>query len=529
MAANEKPARDDWDERRSAAGVGSPWIMVAVISLATFMEILDVTIANVSLNNIAGSLGVSPEQATWTVTSYLVANAIIIPISGFLARAIGRKRYFMLSIALFTGASLACALAPSLGWLIVARVLQGIGGGGLAPVEQSMITDSFPPEKRGQAFAAFGLVVVVGPIIGPSVGGYITDTISWHWIFLLNVPVGIIALILVKLVVVEPDILIEERKERLKKGLKVDYVGFLLTAVGLAGLLITLDRGQTDNWFESNLIITTALMALIGLTSMVIWELNHDDPIVPIGLLRIPNFAISVIMMLMLGMLVFGTIQLIPQMLQQVYGYTAYNAGLTLTIGGAISLFMMPIAGMVTSRIDTRTLLLAAFGMQAVAFWFFGGFNVHSTFNDATLGRFFMSVALPFLFIPINTVAYIGMPQTEQDQASAMLNFFRNLGGAFGISIAQTILSRREQFHQARVTEGLAPGNPVFESAMSQLSQATGSHDQALAIIYQQVQQQASMQSYIDVFHTLMWGVIFTLPIILFLRSAHNIKAPKKG
>jgi DHA2 family multidrug resistance protein len=510
----------DWDGSRSAAGSRSPWLLTSVISIPTFMEILDTSIANVSLPNIAGNLGTSGEQATWIVTSYLVANAIIIPISGFLSRAIGRKRYFMLSIALFTAASLACALSPNLGFLIAARIFQGIGGGGLAPVEQSMITDSFPPARRGQAFAAFGLVVVVAPIIGPTIGGYVTDAISWHWIFFINVPVGILGLILTGIVAVEPEPLVRERAERLRDGLKIDYVGFLLTAVGMAGLLITLDRGQIEDWFESDLIIATATMAVLGLGAMTIWEINQPDPIVPLPLLRIPNFAISVVMMLLLGVLVFGTIQIIPQMLQQVFGYTAFDAGLTLTIGGAIAIVTMPLSGIATTYIDTRLILLAAFGMQAFAFSHFSQFSTASTFSDAAQGRFLMSVALPFLFIPINTVAYVGVPQPEYDKASAMLNFFRNLGGAFGISITQTLLVRREQFHQARITEGLTPLNTVYRSAADQLSNLVGGRTEANAIIYRQAQQQASMLSYVEVFHILMWAVIAILPLILLLKTA---------
>ena len=494
--------------------------MTAVISIATFMEILDTSIANVSLANIAGNLGVSGEQATWTVTSYLVANAIIIPISGFLSRAIGRKRYFMLSIGLFTAASFVCAISTSLSMLVIARVFQGIGGGGLAPVEQSMITDSFPAAKRGQAFAAFGLVVVVAPIIGPTIGGWVTDTISWHWIFLVNIPVGALALFLTQIFSKESDLLVREREKRLKKGLSVDYVGFILTAIGLAGLLITLDRGQTENWFESNLIITTTAMAVLGLTAMVIWETGHPDPIVPLNLLRIPNFAISVLMIMVLGILVFGTIQIIPQMLQAVYGYTALSAGLVLTIGGCIAIPMMPLSGVLTSKIDTRILLFVAFASQGYAFWLFSQFSTASTFGDAAWGRFYMSVALPFLFIPINTVAYIGLPADAGDKASAMLNFFRNLGGAFGISIAQTMLVRRDQFHQARITEGLNPLNPGFETTATALGGAVGGRQEALGLIYQQAQQQAQMLSYVEVFRTLMWGVILVLPIIFFLRTA---------
>ena len=512
----------EWDESRSAAGAGGPWIMTWVVSIATFMEILDTSIANVSLTNIAGNLGVSPDQATWMITTYLVANAIIIPISGFLSRAIGRKRYFMISIGLFTASSLVCALAPNLGFLIVARAFQGVGGGGLAPVEQSMVTDSFPPQKRGQAFAAFGLVVVVAPIIGPTIGGWITDTISWHWIFLLNVPVGILALFLVSVLTVEPAILVRERAERLRRGLRVDYVGFVLAAVGLAGLLITLDRGQTEGWFDSNLIVTTAIMAALGLSAMIVWETLHEDPIVPLPLLRIPNLAISTAMMMLLGMLVFGTIEIIPQMLQQVFHYTAYQAGLALTIGGVISIVMMPLTGVLTSRVDARLLIFPAFAMQAFAFWHFGTFSTQSTFWDAALGRFYMSVALPFLFIPVNTVAYVGLPPGESDKASAMLNFFRNLGGAFGISLAQTLLVRRDQFHQTRLTEGLNPLNPIYENGIHRLTDILGSKQAALGVLYQEAQRQATMLGYIDVYYVLMWGVVLVLPFIPFLKTVHK-------
>lgn len=512
--------RGDTTMPRSAAGIGGPWVMTVTISIATFMEILDTSIANVSLANISGSLGVSVDKGTWIITSYLVANAIIIPISGFLSRAIGRKRYFMLSVALFTLSSLLCALSTSLGMLIVARVFQGIGGGGMAPVEQSMLADSFPQEKRGQAFAFFGLVIVVAPIVGPTIGGYITDVVSWHWIFLINVPVGILALLLVGAIVREPETLVEETRELRKGGLKVDYVGFALVAIGLAGLLIMLDRGQSEGWFSSPLIVTMAVMAVLGLGLMTAWELNHPDPIVPITLLANRNFAICTVLIMILGLLVFGTIQIVPQMLQEIYHYNSYNAGLALTYGGVISVVMMPFAGLLTGKVDTRALLLPAFGMQAVAFWWYAGFNLQSTFADAAWGRFMTSVGLPFLFIPITTVAYVGLKPGESDKASAMINFFRNLGGAFGISLTQTLLVRREQFHQSRVTEGLNALNPVFDSTVTRAAETMGSREAALATIYGQVREQAGMMAYIEVFHVLMWLVIGLLPLIVILRPA---------
>ncbi|MCQ8783801.1 DHA2 family efflux MFS transporter permease subunit [Mangrovibrevibacter kandeliae] len=506
---------------RSAAGVGGPWLMTAVISVATFMEILDTSIANVALDNISGNLGVSTDQGTWLVTSYLVANAIIIPISGFLTRAIGRKRYFLISIALFTMSSLACAFAPNLGLLILARVFQGMGGGGLAPVEQSMIADSFPPEKRGPAFAAFGMVVVVAPIIGPTIGGYITDTISWHWIFLINVPVGIAAFFASAFVVGEPEAVKEDTRKLRARGLKVDWVGFLLTAIGLAGLLIMLDRGQTEDWFSSPLIVAMGILAVAGLGGMVVWELNHEDPIVPLPLLGNRNFAITTLMMLMLGLLVFGTIQLVPQMLQQVFSYNAYSAGLALTYGGAIAIVCMPISGQVVGKVDTRLLLFPAFALQALAFWHFSSFSTNSTFADAAWGRFYISLGLPFMFIPISTVAYVGLKPGEADKASAMLNFFRNLGGAFGISLCQTLLARREQFHQSRLTESLSGLNPLYAENVARLTAAQGGDRQAaLATIYSQVQRQAAMLSYDEVFRVLMWCVVGVLPLVLVLRVA---------
>ncbi|WP_237066800.1 DHA2 family efflux MFS transporter permease subunit [Loktanella sp. M215] len=507
------------DLPRSAAGVGGPWLMTVVISAATFMEILDTSIANVALANISGGLGVSTSQGTWIVTSYLVANAIIIPVSGFLSKAIGRKRYFMISIALFTAASLLCAVSTSLGMLILARVLQGIGGGGLAPVEQSMLADSFPPEKRGQAFAVFGIVVVVAPIIGPTIGGWITNVISWHWIFLINVPVGIFTLFTVGAVVNEPAALVDETEKLRAGGLKVDYIGFILVAVGLAGLLVMLDRGEAEGWFASNLILTMATMAVVGLGGMVAWELNHPDPIVPIGLLANRNFAICTVLIMITGLLVFGTIQIIPQMLQQVFGYTAYDAGLALTYGGFISLLLMPFAGALSGKVDLRLLLLPAFATQAVSFWWFSGFSLQSTFGDAAWGRFFISLGLPFIFIPITSAAYVGLKPGESDKASALLNFFRNLGGAFGISLCQTLLARREQVQQARMTEGLNDLNPVFRNGLDTLTTQLGGRDAALATLYQDVQRQAAMMAYIELFHVLMLLVLCILPLILLLRA----------
>ncbi|WP_216641188.1 DHA2 family efflux MFS transporter permease subunit [Oceaniglobus roseus] len=508
------------DLPRSAAGRVGPWVMTACISLPTFMEVLDVSIANVALPQIAGNLGVPPERATWLVTTYLVANAVIIPISGFLSRAIGRKRYFLLSILLFTLASLACALAPSFGMLLAARVLQGVGGGGLAPVEQAMLADSFPPEKRSMAFAAFGIVIVIAPILGPTVGGAVVDSLSWHWLFLLNVPVGILALVLVQAFTVESDTLVEERQARLRKGLSFDWQGFLFMVVGLGALLIMLDRGESEGWFSSGLIVAMTALAVAGLGAMLIWEFNHPDPIVPLPLLfQSRNLAIAVAMMMILGILIFGTIQLIPQMLQGVFGYSPYLAGLALTYGGAIAILMMPVSGIAVSRLDVRMVLFPAFALQAFAFWNLSNFSTQSTFFDASMARFWISLGLPFLFIPITNVAYVGLAPGDADKASAMLNLFRNVGGAFGISFCQTMLSRRDEFHFARLSETLTPGNGIFNGTLDRLTAALGDRAQALATLVGEVRRQTTMLAFTDTFHVLMIAVLCILPFILILRT----------
>ena len=322
-------AQDGWSPSRSAAGAYSPWLIVAIISIPTFMEVLDTSIANVALDHIAGGLSISADQATWVLTSYLVANAIVIPISGWLSDAIGRKRYFLFSILLFTLSSLMCGLAPNLTTLVIARVLQGVGGGGLAPVEQSILADTFPPRQRGMAFAAFAIVVVVGPVLGPTLGGYITEFASWHWVFLINVPVGIAAWVAVEFFVDEPEQVKKDRAAKFTNGrIRIDYIGVLLVALGLGFLEITMDRGLREDWFASPFIVATAIISGVSLIALVIWELNHDDPVVDLRLMKNLNFSLTLVVMAITGLILFGTTQLIPQMLQQVLGYSSLDAGL---------------------------------------------------------------------------------------------------------------------------------------------------------------------------------------------------------
>lgn len=521
-----------WTDARSAAGGRSPWLIVGVISLATFMEVLDTSIANVSLDNIAGGLSASEDQATWVLTSYLVANAIVIPISGWLSDVIGRKRYYMISVALFTLSSLACGLAPNLPLLILARVLQGIGGGGLAPSEQSILADSFPPEKRGQAFAAYGVVVVVAPVLGPTLGGYITDQASWHWVFLINVPIGIASLFLVQAFVHEPELLKKERAKRLKGGLKVDYVGFALVALGLGSLELLLERGPRNAWFESTLVILLALTTVLSLSMLIWWELARKDPIVNLHLLKNRNFAITILFMMATGVVLFGTITLIPQMLQQVLGYNATNAGLALTVGGVATLVAMPLVGVLTGKVDTRLMLIPGLLTQAASLWYMVGWNTQISFEQASIARLISAVGLPFLFIPINTVAYVGLKPSQTNDASALLNVARNLGGSLGIGTAQALLLSRSQYNQDRLTEGLNPLNPAYVEGLNRMNDMTGGaagSQGTVAMLAQQVQLQATMLSYLDIFWLFMIFVLVITPLGFFLRQGSGKGAGPHG
>jgi DHA2 family multidrug resistance protein len=528
MPKEGKDKKKGWTPERSVAGNRNPWSIIAVISIATFMVVLDTSIANVALAHIAGGLSASYDEATWVITSFLIANAIVIPISGWLADVVGRKRYYMFSVALFTLSSLACGLAPNLATLVIARIFQGIGGGGLAPVEQSMMVDTFPPAKRGAAFAAYGVVVIVGPVLGPSLGGWITDNLSWHWVFLINLPIGILSLILVSIFVEEPAVLQRQRKKLLAKGLNVDFVGFILVAFFLGCLEVTLDRGEREDWFSSPMIVTTAILSAAAFLAFIPWELSRKDPIVAIRLFANRNFAIANVFMLLMGLIVFGTTQFIPQLLQEVLGYTATNAGLALTMGGGATLLMMPIAGFLSGRVDPRYLIAFALVIQGLAMWNMSQLNTQMSFDDAAIARLIQSIGLPFMFVPITNAAYVGIKPGENNQASALMNVSRNLGGTFGISLVQTMLSERGQVHQAQYAETLNTFNYNYANRLTEITHALMARglsqfdagNAAPAERYRSLLQQAQMLSYIDVFHVLMWLVFAALPLVLLMQKA---------
>jgi DHA2 family multidrug resistance protein len=539
MASKGKYSAADqgWTPARSVAGLHNPWTIIGVISIATFMVVLDSSIANVSLAHIAGSLSASYDEAAWVLTSFLIANAVVIPISGWLADVVGRKRYYMFSVALFTLSSLLCGLAPTLPFLIIARVLQGIGGGGLAPVEQSMMADTFPPSKRGAAFAVYGVVVIVGPILGPTLGGWITDNYSWHWVFLINVPIGILSLSLVGIFVDEPPALVRRSQELLRGGLKIDFIGFALIALFLGSLEVTLDRGQRYDWFSSPMITSFTILGVLALAIFIPWELTRKDPIVRLDLFKRGNFVISNIFMLLVGMILFGTTQFIPQLLQQVLGYTATQAGEALTLGGIATILVMPIAGFMTGKVDVRYLIGLALLVQGVALWNMSTLDTDMTFHNAAVARMIQSVGLPFMFVTITSVAYVGLKPNENNQASALMNVSRNLGGTLGISFAQTMLARQAQVHQSQMVETLNPLNPNYSNAVSGIAHglmtrgvpAADASRVAGALLYRTLGRQAGMLSYIDVFHVMMWMVFLCVPLVLLMRAPKPGKGPAEA
>jgi DHA2 family multidrug resistance protein len=515
---------------RSAAGSRNPWLIAVVISIATFMEVLDASIANVALRNIAGSLAAGVDESTWVLTSYLVANAVILPISGWLSGVIGRKRYYMSCVAIFTVSSLLCAVAPTLSMLIIFRVLQGLGGGGMAPTEQAMLADTFPARLRGQAFALYGVAVIVAPTVGPVLGGWLTDNLSWHWIFLINGPIGLLSLVLVQWMVHEPEVLEAERRERLARGVRVDWVGFVLVALALGCLEIVLDKGEREDWFASNFIVAFASISFVSFLLLVPWELSQRDPIVDIRLFGRRQFATCCLIMLAVGAILFSSTQLMPQLVQTTYQYTSTLSGLVMMPGGLAMLLMMPVVGKLSSYVAPKYLLGFGLIIVVLAMWHSTSLAPESDFAFFSWARVFQTIGLPFLFIPIMSAAYVGLQPDKSSEASSLINVARNLGGSIGISIAGSVLARSAQVHQTYLTAHLIPSSPAYQEALqaatAQLSTmlpAPEAQKRAFGLIEQGVLQQATLLSYIDVFAGLALIAAALVPIaFLLLRPARE-------
>ena len=500
----------------------NPWLIAVIVALAAFMEVLDTSIANVALPYMAGNLGVSNDESTWVLTSYLVSNAIVLPISGWLVTVVGRKRLFMICLLIFTVSSLLCGIAPSLGALILFRVLQGAGGGGLQPLAQSILADSFPPEKRGIAFAVYGITVIVAPTVGPTLGGWITDSYSWRWIFFINLPVGILALLLVFQFVDDPP-----WAHRVKDALaRVDYVGIALLTVGVGALQVMLDKGQEDDWFGSNFIVTLTVIATVCLTALVFCEWRSREPIVDVRLFKNGNFAAANMMMFMVGAISFASTVLMPQFLQTLMGYTAQKAGMVMSAAALVLLLELPLVGQLTTHFQSRHLI--AFGWLALTVTMYLStkrIDLEMSFQSATWLRILQYFPLGFIFIPASTAAYNGIPGEKNNAVAALVNFTRNIGSSVGTSVVTTMLARRSQLHQDRLVERANRINPGFQAAINGLAQQLAhggmnwvdAEKHAMARFYADLRAQATALAYLDTYlalavaAALMFLLSFTL------------------
>ena len=510
-----------------ARAASNPWIIAMVVALATFMEVLDTTIANVALPYIAGGMGVSVDEASWVVTTYLVSNAVILTASPFLARMLGRKRFFLLCLALFTLSSVLCGFAWNLQSLLLFRIMQGVGGGGMVPVSQSILADSFPPQKRGQAFALFGVAVVVAPVVGPTLGGWLSDNLSWHWCFLINGPVGVMAIALIAAIFHESEADVAERRRLLQQGGGFDLIGFLLVATFLGALEIMLDRGLEDDWFGSPFIVGAAFVCVLAFVTMIPWELSRRNPMIDIRMVGSRQFGACFLVMLATGAILLATTQFLPELVQMDFGYTATWAGLVLSPGGLVTMGMMFIVGRLSSFVQPKYMIivgavfiaLSMYGLTSVYgdldFWFFAR------------SRMLLGVGLPFMFLSITTASYDGIPREKTDQASALINAARNTGGSIGVSLVANVLAHREQFHQSRLVEHVIPSSVPYQQTLQQATHYFLSHGsplveaqkQAMGWIGQQVQAQASFLAYVDAFWVLMLISLSAIPLALTLRN----------
>jgi DHA2 family multidrug resistance protein len=499
----------------------SPWIVTVSVMLATFMELLDTTVVNVSIPHIAGNLASTVEEGTWVVTSYLVSNAIILPMSGWLANYFGRKKLLLICVTGFTATSLCCGLATSLTGLICFRVLQGLSGGGLQPLAQAILLETFPRQKHGQAMAAFAIGILLAPIVGPTLGGWITDNYSWRWIFYLNLPVGALSVLMIRRFVVDPYYI-------KRTGARVDLWGIGFLALGFGTLQIILDTGQRKDWFSSNYIRFYAILCAIGLVGMVIRELKMKHPIVDLRALVDRSFSTGVFLISLLGFVLYASLVLLPIYLQTLLGYPAYDAGLALSPRGIGSLCTTPLAGYLTGKTDPRRLLVVGLLIGAATMFDFSGLNLNAGYMDIFWPQIFQGVALSFLFIPLMTLSMSSISKEKMGNATSIFNLMRNIGGSFGIAIMTTFVTRRTQFHQARLVEHISARDTQTVALLQQMqsffvaagSDAATARRKALGALYGMVQRHASMLSFVEAFWIM--GIVFLLmlPFIVLLRGA---------
>ncbi len=514
-----------------AAGAGgrewrpaaNPWVITAAVMLATFMEVLDTSIAVVALPHIAGNLSASTDEATWVLTSYLVANAVILPASGWLAAYFGRKRFLIACIAIFMVSSLACGTAANLGLLVVARIFQGAGGGALQPISQAILLESFPPEKRGMAMAAFGLGVVVAPIVGPTLGGWLTDNYSWRWAFYINIPVGVAAILMTQAFVEDPPYL------RAAKPGRIDSIGFGLMAVSIATLQIVLDKGQQAGWFDATWIRWFAVISAVTMAAFLAWELRAKEPIVNLRVLRNRNFAVGTLLITLMGIALYGMLTLQPLFLQTLMGYTALQSGLTVSPRGLGALVMMPLIGYFTNVIDKRALIGFGFLLFGSTSLMLGNVNLQASMISVVLPIALSGIASAMIWVPLATVAMGTLRREQMGNATGIFNLMRNIGGSVGISIVATMLVRDAQTHQANMVAHLTPNNPVFHTRFLALQGAflarfdpIEASRRAMATIYQELMKQANLWAFVDNFRFVAWVCLACFTAIFLLEKADS-------
>ncbi len=494
-------------------------LIAFTVMLPTLIEIIDTSVVNVSLDHIRGSLSAGYDEATWTITAYLVSNAIVIPMAGWLARLIGRKNYQISSIALFTFSSFMCGSSWSLGSLVFFRILQGIGGGGLVPISQSILLESFPREKHGQAMAIFGMGAMLGPIVGPLLGGWITDAWSWRWIFYINIPVGIVAIIMNVLVIQDPPYMQRQK-------MKVDYWGLLFLSVGLGSLQFVLDKGEGDDWFSSRVITAFAAIAVVALLLLAINEIFSDRPVVNLRLFKDRTFTSGCTVMFFVFLNLFGSIVLLPIFLQMMMGYTSFYAGLVLGPGGIATMFAMPIAGKLVSKTNPKRILAVGIAICALSTYMMSQFNLTTDFWTFVWPRVVLGIGMGFTFIPLTTMTLSHIPKEHMTEATSLYNLLRNLGGSVGIAFTTTILSRRAQFHQTRLVEKLNPFDPAYQIHRGQISSFLAGHGLPPAgadkLLYRELIRQSTTLSFTDAFLTICVLILCVLPLVLLMKRTEG-------
>ncbi len=503
------------------------WLVAVVVALAAFIEVLDNSIGNVAVPHIAGNLSATMSQSTWVLTSYIVANSVVLPLSGWLSSVCGRRNYFLGSIALFTIASVLCGLAPNLASLVFFRILQGLAGGGLLTVSQAILADTFPPEELGKGLAVYACALVVAPILGPVVGGWITDNYSWRWIFLINLPIGLITVVLVAALIKDPP---SFQRKNISGALDFDFIGIALITLCISAFQIVLDRGQELDWLASNLITAGIIIAAVSFVASIIWELRVKDPVVDLRLFKDRNVTVSCILLFVGGIAIYGGSAILPMYVQNMMGYSATLAGLVMTPSGVAAMFALAIIGALSSKGHLGWYAAAGLGVIAYSMYMLENANLGTNFGHMMLSRVFTAVGIAMVIIPCMTGAYATISKTKNDAVSGLTNLARNTGGSVGISVMLLIVDRRMQFHQATLVQHMTPYDPHYVNMMGTtaniLTPTTGAANApevAQKVLYGLLQQQSALLAYIDSFHFMTVVALIALPLAFFLRS------PKHG